>query len=212
MKRKIILIILVFGFNFLWINAISSVNALAASHDFVIETTKKTQLDKNPIMEDLDVMLKTDLSYDSEDAVQIGHKIDNFLKDKMEGKGEVISKYSINSNLNPYLVAAMIIEESSCDSECSFLVKKCNNVAKMYYNDEDMTQASCLGGYYQKFNSVDDSIKSYVKYVKTNFYDKELTTAGTIANSYNKNVRWVFRVNQKMDAIKKSTPLVPQAS
>ncbi len=212
MKRKIILIILVFGFNLIWVNAISGVNTLAENHNFVIQTTKKANLEKNTLMEELDVMLKTDLSYEGEDAVVIGHKIDNYLKDKMASKGEVISKYAINSNLNPYLVAAMIIEESNCDSECSFLVQKCNNVAKLYYNENDMTQASCLGGYYQKFNSVDDSIRSYVKYVETNFYNQKLTTADAIAKNYNKNVRWVFRINQKIDLLKRATPLETQVS
>ena len=207
MKRKIVLIILVFLFNIVWVNAITEVNIFLDSHDLVIETNKKTGLSNNPLMGELDVMLNNDLEYEGENAVKIGQKIDNFLKGKMAGKGEVISKYAINSNLNPYLVAGMIIEESECDLECSFLVKKCNNVAKLKYDANDLSQASCLGGYYQKFNSLDDSIKSYIKYIKTNFYDKELTTVSDIANNYKKNVRWVFRVNQKMDNIKKSVPL-----
>ncbi len=206
MKRKIILIILVFILNLLWVNAISITNELAATHDFVIQTTKKTNLQNNPLMEDLDVMLKTNLSYEGEDAVKIGHKIDNFLKEKMEGKGEVISKYAINSKLDPYLVASMIIEESGCDSECSVLVTKCNNVAKLRYNENNLTEKSCFGGIYQKFDSVESSIRSYVRYVKENFYDKDLTTLNDIYKEYKKDVRWLYRVNQKMDNIEKSTP------
>ncbi len=207
MKRKIVLIILVFLFNIVWVNAITEVNNFLDSYDLVIKTNSKPGLSNNPLMEDLDVMLNNDLEFEGENAVKIGQKIDNFLKGKMTGKGEVISKYAINSNINPYLVAGMIIEESECDSECSFLVKKCNNVAKLKYDATDLSQESCLGGYYQKFNSLDDSIKSYIKYVKTNFYDKELTTVAGIANNYKKNVRWVFRVNQKIDKMKKSVPL-----
>ncbi len=206
MKRKIILIILVFIFNLVWVNAISITNELAATHDFVIQTSKKTNLKNNPLMEDLDVMLKTNLSYQGEDAVKIGHKIDNFLKDKMEGKGEVISKYAINSKLDPYLVASMIIEESGCDSECSFLVDKCNNIGKLYYNEKSLGQKACLGGYYQQFDSIEDSVRSYVRYVKENFYDKELTNLNDIYKVYKKDVRWLFRVNERMNNIKKSTP------
>ena len=206
MKRKIILIILVFILNLLWVNAISITNELAATHDFVIQTTKKTNLQNNPLMEDLDVMLKTNLSYEGEDAVKIGHKIDNFLKEKMEGKGEVISKYAINSKLNPYLVASMVIEESGCDSECSVLVNKCNNVAKLRYNENNLSEKSCFGGIYQKFDSIEASIRSYVRYVKENFYDKDLTTLNDIYKEYKKDARWLYRVNQRMDNIKKSTP------
>ena len=206
MKRKIILIILVFILNLLWVNAISITNELAATHDFVIQTSKKTNLQNNPLMEDLDVMLKTNLSYEGEDAVKIGHKIDNFLKEKMEGKGEVISKYAINSKLNPYLVASMVIEESGCDSECSVLVNKCNNVAKLRYNENNLSEKSCFGGIYQKFDSIEASIRSYVRYVKENFYDKDLTTLNDIYKEYKKDARWLYRVNQRMDNIKKSTP------
>ena len=124
----------------------------------------------------------------------------------MEGKGEVISKYAINSKLNPYLVASMVIEESGCDSECSVLVNKCNNVGKLYYNENNLTEKACFGGYYQQFDSIESSIRSYVRYVRENFYDKELTNLNDIYKEYKKDVRWLYRVSQRMDNIKKSTP------
>ena len=63
---------------------------------------------------------------------------------------------------------------------------------------------SCFGGNYQSFSSIDSSVKAYIKYIKTNFYDKELTTPGAMYKAYNKDVRWVFRVNNIMDNIKNS--------
>ncbi len=204
MKRKIFLVILVFIFNIVWVNAISMTNELADHYNFVIKTNSASNLSNTQIMEDIDIMLRTDLSYDNEDATVIGSKIDSYLKTEMAGKGEVISKYSIANEVNPYLVAAMILEESRCDTECSFLVKRCNNVAKMYY-EKDSNEVACYGGYYQKFDSLDSSIRSYIKYIKNNFYSKELTTPTSIYKEYKRDVRWAFRVSQFMEQIKNAT-------
>ncbi len=205
MKRKIILIILVCIFNVFWVKGITITNKLATNYNIVIKTNSKTKLNNNAIMEELDVLLRTDLSYENEDSLVIAKKINNYLKNEMSGKGEIIAKYSIANNLNPYLVASMIIEATGCDSECSFLVKKCNNVGKMYYDKNTNDEVACYGGYYQQFNSLDDSIKEYIKYIEKNFYEKELTTPSQIYKEYNKDVRWVFRVNENIEKIKNST-------
>ena len=204
MKRKLILIILVFLFNMMWVNAITITNDFASKNNLLIKITQKTKLNNTTIMDDLDVMLDNSLTYDGVDAVTIGNKINNYLKAELAGYGEFIAKYSIVNEVNPYLVASFIIENSECDETCSVLVTKCNNVGKLLYNKENLTNTACFGGYYQSYKSLDDSIKAYIKYIKTNFYDKELTTPSTIYKSYNKDVRWVFRVNNIMDSIKNS--------
>ena len=203
MKRKLILIILVFLFNILWVNAISVTNSFVKNNDIVIQVNPNPS-NSNNIMDDLDVMLETDLNYNGEDSVVIGKKIDLYLKQELEGYGELISKYSIVNEVNPYLIASMIIEESECDLECTPLVKLCNNVAKISYNKDSLQEASCFGGNYQLFDSIDDSIKTYIKYIKTNFYDQELKTPNDMHKAYKKDVRWVFRVNQSMERIKNS--------
>lgn len=204
MKRKIILIILVFSFNICWVNAITITNSFASKNNLIIKIKQKTNLNNTGIMDDIDVMLDNNLSYDDIDALTIGSKINTNLKGELTGYGELISKYSIVNNVNPYLVSAMIIENTDCNETCSVLVTKCNNVGKLVYNKESITENACFGGYYQRFNSIDDSIKSYIKYIKVNFYDKDLTTPNNIYKPYNKDVRWVFRVNNIMEQIKNS--------
>ena len=56
MKRKIILIILVFLLNIVWVNAISITNSLASHYDFVIKTKEQTNLTNTGIMDDLDII------------------------------------------------------------------------------------------------------------------------------------------------------------
>ena len=204
MKRKIILIILVFLLNMVWVNAITVTNNFVSKNNIVIKISEKTKLNNAVIMDDLDVMLDNSLSYEDVDAVTIGNKINTQLKGELTGYGELIAKYSIVNEVNPYLVSAFIIENSECDETCSVLVTKCNNVGKLLYNKENVTNTACFGGYYQSYKTIDDSIKAYIKYIKSNFYTKELTTPGTIYKSYNKDVRWVFRVNNIMDSIKNS--------
>lgn len=202
MKRKIILIILVFLLNIVWVNAISITNSLASHYDFVIKTKEQTNLTNTGIMDDLDVMLENNLSYDNVDATTIGNKINTALHGELSGYGEFIAKYSIVNNINPYLVAGMIVENTECSETCSVLVTKCNNVGKLIYNKDMLGESSCFGGYYRSFNTIEESIKVYIKYIKNNFYDKEMTTPGLIYNSYRKDVRWVFRVNEYMNQMK----------
>ena len=203
MKRKILLVILVFLLNMLWVNAISKTNKLVSSNNIIIKTKNQENLNNNvSVMDDLDVILDNNLAFEGVDAITIGNKINQHLKAEMSGYGELIAKYSIASNVNPYLVASMIIQEVDCDNECSVLVTRCNNVGKLMYDKDIVGEASCFGGSYQKFDSIETSIKVYVKYIKNNFYDKELTTPNAIYKSYKKDVRWVFLVNQQIDKIK----------
>ena len=206
MKRKVFLIILVFLINILWVNAIGVTNKLSEKYNIVINTKNPNKNNNNPnIIDDLDVLLNADLTYEGENADIIAKKIDQNLKDEMQGYGTLISKYAISNDVNPYLITSMIIETTNCDLKCSVLVKQCNNVYEALYNKDSINQTSCFGGNYQKFNSLDDSIKSFIKFVKTNFYDKDLKTANSIASSYNKDVRWIFVVNQNINKIKNSS-------
>lgn len=205
MKRKVVLIILVILVNVLWINAINITNSFVSRNNIVINTGTKNNNNKNPnIMDDIDVLLRTDLVYGGENADLIAKKINNAFGSDMKDYGNLISKYSIANGVNPYLVASMIIVETGCDNKCSVLVKKCNNVYEAVYDKESINQASCFGGDYQKFASIDDSIKSFIKYIKFNFYDNELTTPNSIYKSFKKDVRWAFLVNFNMEKIKNS--------
>lgn len=205
MKRKIILNIFVFLFNILWVNAISLTNDLTSHYNLIIETKEKSNLQDNTIIDDIDVMFENNLSYEEVDAVVIGNKINTGLHGELSGYGELISKYSIVNNINPYLVAGMIIENTECSDTCSVLVTKCKNVGKIAYNKEMIGETACFGGYYRSFSNIEDSIKAYIKFIRKNFYDKELTTPGTIYKSYNKDVRWAFRVNNYMEQMKNAS-------
>ena len=166
MKRKIILIVLVLLFNVLWINAISLTNNLASHYNIIIHTKQKSSLKNTTIIDDIDVMLENNLSYEDVDALVVGNKINTLLKGELSGYGELIAKYSIVNEVNPYLVAGMIVENSECDEEtCSVLVTKCHNVGKTLYNKDSINETSCFGGYYRNFKIIEDSIKTYIKYI-----------------------------------------------
>ena len=205
MKRKIILIICVLLFNILWVNMISLTNSLANHYKLIIHVKTKSSLKNATVIDDIDVMLENNLSYEDVDAVVIGNKINTSLKGELSGYGELISKYSIVNKVNPYLIAAMIIENSDCNETCSVLVTKCKNVGKLPYDKDKLGEASCFGGYYRRFDNIEDSIKTYIKFINSNFYQKEMTTPSTIYSSYKKDVRWVYRVNSYMDQMKNAT-------
>lgn len=204
MKRKIILVIFIFLFNILWVNAINVTNKFTSKYNLIIDTNK-TNLNNNSIVENIDIILDSNLNYQGESATLIGKKINNYLTGELDNYGELIAKYSIFYEVDPYLIAGIIIENTGCDSNCNTLVKKCNNVYNAIYNKNNIGESSCFGGNYQKFNSLDDSIKSFVKFIKVNFYDNDLKTPNAIYKAYNKDVRWVFRVNEYMNKIKSSS-------
>ena len=97
MKRKVFLIILVFLINILWVNAIGVTNKLSEKYNIVINTKNPNKNNNNNpnIIDDLDVLLNADLTYEGENADIIAKKIDQNLKDEMHGYGTLISKYAI---------------------------------------------------------------------------------------------------------------------
>lgn len=206
MKRKILVIVLVFLTNILWVNAIKLSNSFIKEHDLMIKINNNSSLspNNNQIIEDLDVLLSKDLEFDGESAINIGKKIDKTLKSDLEGKGEFIAKYSIINEVDPYLIAAIILTDTNCEYECSTLVKQCNNVSKKMYN-KDLHDTACFGGYYLKYISKDDSIKDFIKDVKNNFYINDLKTPNEIRIKYKKDVAWAFKVNRYIEILKNNS-------
>ena len=76
MKRKVFLIILVFLVNILWVNAIGVTNKLSDKYNIVINTKNPNKNNNNPnIIDDLDVLLNADLTYEGENADIIAKKL-----------------------------------------------------------------------------------------------------------------------------------------
>lgn len=196
MKRNIILIILLFVFNGLWLYGISYINKFIASNDLMIIVGKKNSDDKpntNFPKEEI-------VEYEGESYSNIGKKIEKYLsKTSLEGYGEYIAKHSVNKGVNPYLIGAIIIVNSNCDIQCNAIVNKCYNVG-----DLSGSLGGCFGGTYKKYASFEDGIDDLINYILNEFYASDLKTPSTIYRKYGKNSAWSYKVSRYMERIKKN--------
>lgn len=194
MKRNIILVILLFIFNALWVFSISYTNRFIVTNELMIVLGKNE--DDNPIEEVIPG--EEIVEYDGENYAAVGKKIEKYLvKTTLENYGEYIAKKSINKGVNPYLIAAMIIINSNCEVQCNAIVDKCNNVG-----DLKGTSGGCFGGTYKRYNTLQDGIDDLINYVLLDLYANDLKNPNAFYQRYEKNSAWSYRVTRYMERIK----------
>ncbi len=195
--RKVLVFIILLGFDFFFIYGINYTNELMFKNNFMIYFKGRPVV--IPIDEEEEEELIVDTDYDGESYEQIGKKIDKvFAKTLLEGYGEFVAKVSISKGVNPYLIGGIILESTACETGCSFVFQQCNNVSKM------KGEPGCFGGMYKKYDSIGDSIKDLAGDISKRFYTKESQVPNKMYNDYGKNSTWAFKVSKIMENIKKS--------
>ena len=200
--RKWFIFVILLLFNFFLIYGINQANILMFNNNFMIyvhpEDKPKEELPKEdePKEDDNEVI---DTDYNGESVEKIAHKIDKYCaKTPLEGHGEYIARASIRKSVNPYLIGGIILESTSCKTECSIIFQECNNVAKM------KGEPGCFGGVYKNYSSVNDAISDLVTYISKEFYTPEMQSPYKMYKAYGKSSAWAFKVSNYMDAIKKT--------
>lgn len=200
--RKWFIFVILLLFNFFLIYGINQANMLMFNNNFMIYVHPKEEKEEpnedepEPIIEEDDVL---DTDYNGESVEKIAHKIDKYCaKTPLEGHGEHIAKISIKKSVNPYLIGGIILESTSCKTECSIIFQECNNVSKM------KGEPGCFGGVYKNYNSVNDAIADLVSYISKEFYTPEMQAPYKMYKAYGKTSSWAFKVSNYMDAIKRT--------
>ncbi len=163
---------------------------------------KKTSIKKEVInsvnnvtaVDVVDVKLVEEKVWDNLTLEQLTDKLDRSLNSNLKGKGYIFANYTKETGLDPYLAVAIVLEESGCSYACSALVNSCNNVAGIKGN------GSCNG--YQGYSSLDEGIKSYLKYLYNDYYKKGLKTPEDINPIYAENADWAYKIRNYMDYVK----------
>lgn len=138
----------------------------------------------------------TDLNYfEGESVTEISNKLNKYLKSTLKGKGEYITKYSLQVGIDPYLVTAVMLQETGCYWGCSTLVKSCNNVGG------NKGTPSCNKGSYRKFDSIEEGIKFAINKLNK-YYQNGLTTAKEINPKYASDKTWYKKVNKYIEKLK----------
>ena len=127
---------------------------------------------------------------------ELTDKLNRTLNSTLSGKGEIFATHSLELGMDPYLAVAIVMEETGCKWECSYLVKACNNVGGQ------KGSPGCNCGSYKAYNSLDEGIIGYLDNLYYNYYAYGLTTAELMNPKYAENIKWATNVNAYIEKIK----------
>ena len=134
--------------------------------------------------------------FNGEHIDDIAKKIEKYFNSTLDGKGYFVAEYSISVGLDPYLAAAVMLQETGCYWTCSKLTRSCNNVAG------NKGKPSCNGGSYRKFSTLNDGIKFAINKLNS-YYKKGKKTPAQINPYYAESKTWHTNVEKYMKKIKK---------
>ncbi|MBP3766167.1 MAG: glucosaminidase domain-containing protein [Bacilli bacterium] len=143
-------------------------------------------------------VVETPVVYDGLTRDELVAKINKNLNSTLSGKGDIFVDYALSLGLDPYLATAIVLHETGCSWECSYLVKACNNVGGQKGGP------SCDGGSYKAYASLDEGIKGFMDNLYNNYYALGLTTPETINPKYAASTAWAGKINYYMQMIKAS--------
>lgn len=136
-----------------------------------------------------------EIVYDGMTLSELSTKLNRSLKNEVSGKGELIATYSLEKNVDPYIVTAIILHETGCNGKCSNLVKSCNNVG-------GIKGSGC--GKYKSYDTIDNGIKALINNLYKNYFSKGLKTPEQINTKYAESKTWKNKINDYVNKIKKA--------
>ncbi len=135
--------------------------------------------------------------YDHMTLEELAQKLNrNLGSGYLAGKGQLIASYCIEKKVDPYLAVAIILHETGCRSNCSKLVRTCNNVGGQ------KGSPGCNGGSYKAYATLDDGIRGFVDNLQRNYYARGLTTVDTIGPKYAESSNWISMIYSYINQIK----------
>lgn len=133
--------------------------------------------------------------YDGLTRKQLIDKLNRSMNSTISGKGEIFADLSLELGVDPYLALAIVLEETGCTWDCSYLAKICNNVGGMVGYSE-------CGGVYQSYSSIDEGIRSFIYNLYYGYIAQGLTTAEEINRKYAESQTWHTKINSYISKIR----------
>ena len=168
---------------------------------FDIKNYKNDKLNKNDVTEIIqeeEIVPQVNYVFENYTYDDLVSKIESHLNSTISGYGYLFVDKSLEYGIDPFLATAIVLHETGCKWDCSFLVKKCNNVGgqKGY--------PSCGGGEYGSFPTLEDGIKGYFSNLFNNYYQYGLNTVSLIGTKYvgGDSTHWVNAVNNYIEEIR----------
>lgn len=134
--------------------------------------------------------------WDGLTMAELTDKLNRILNSTLAGKGEIFATHSLELGMDPYLAVAIVLQETGCQWNCSYLVNACNNVGGQ------KGSPGCDGGSYKSYSTLDEGIIGYLDNLYYNYYAYGLTTAGAMNSKYAESTSWAYNVNSYIEKIK----------
>lgn len=135
--------------------------------------------------------------YEGMTIEELSQKLDRNLGTGMlAGKGNLIASKCIELGVDPYIAVAIMLHETGCKSNCSKLVRSCNNVGGQ------KGSPSCGGGSYKYYATIDDGIVGHIENLHRNYFSRGLNTVPTIGRRYAESTAWPAKINWYVEQIR----------
>ncbi len=164
--------------------------------DAEVPVFKEIEMEVAPVSVDIPAR---QVVYDNLTLEELAAKIDrNLGNGYIAGKGLLIANYCIEKGVDPYIATAIMLHETGCQSNCSNLVRQCNNVGGQ------KGSPGCGGGSYKSFPTLDEGIQGFINNLYKNYYAYGLTTVEQIAPKYAEGAAWPTKINWYVNKIRNS--------
>lgn len=137
--------------------------------------------------------------YDNLTIEELSLKIDrNLGSGYVAGKGSLIASYCLQKGVDPYVATAILLHETGCNYNCSYLARVCNNVGGQKGGP------SCNGSSYKSYSTLDEGIIGFIDNLANNYYSKGLNTIESIGPKYAASPVWTSKIYYYVDQIRAS--------
>ncbi len=137
--------------------------------------------------------------YEGQTLEELAARLNRHLgNDIVAGKGELIATESLNKGVDPYIVVAIIAQESGCTGS-----NGCSNLARYCYNfGGQKGKPSCNGGAFRQFDTVDEGLVGLINNLSKNYFALGLTTPETIGPKYCEGNEWAGHITWFVNKIR----------
>lgn len=157
----------------------------------IIDNTK----DKKEILSKIaQAKVKRNVVFDGLTLGELGEQLNKSMSGILANQGYYFANKSLELGIDPYMALAIVLQETGCEWNCSYLARVCFNIGgqKGY--------PACNGGY-MRFNSLQEGIDGYLYNLHNNYVSKGLTTPETINRVYAESPVWHLKVRSYMSKI-----------
>ncbi len=158
-----------------------------------LEIDNQSLLNKEEIIKTESIEEVEPVVYEGKTLSELVEMLEKSLNSILSGKGNLIASYSLEKGVDPVMATAIMLHETGCKWNCSYISTNCNNVGG---------QKGTGCGSYRYFNTLDEGIMGFIDNLSNNYINYGLTTPDLINPKYAEDPAWSAKVNKYIADIK----------